>query len=130
MAISKQTRKLVYAKYKGRCAYCGKEITVNQMQIDHLIPLRRNTTQEEIDRFNRNNVEHIEKGTNELSNLMPACSSCNAAKGEMTVNKFRQTIQQCAKSIMKGVESKLSVAYGLVEYHPHPVKFYFETKHI
>lgn len=119
-------RRQVYAKYGGHCAYCGKAITIRQMQINHFIPLRRKTSQDAIDRFNRNNVQQVKKGTNDLSNLMPACEICNAMKGEMTIEKFRQTIQTIGKNTLKGTNAKISIAYGLVEYHPHPVTFYFE----
>ncbi len=27
-------RKSVYEKFDGRCAYCGREITIKQMQVD------------------------------------------------------------------------------------------------
>ena len=38
MAISKAKRELVYNKYNGRCAYCGREIAYKNMQVDHFIP--------------------------------------------------------------------------------------------
>ena len=38
MAISKETRHKVYAKYNGRCAYCGRWIEYKDMQVDHFIP--------------------------------------------------------------------------------------------
>lgn len=124
--MDENLRKQVFAKYNGHCAYCGKAITIRQMQIDHFVPLRRRTSQEAIDRFNRNNVQQIKKGTNDLSNLMPACEICNTVKGEKTLDKFRQIIQTIGKDTLKGKNAKLSLAYGLVEYHPHSVKFYFE----
>lgn len=34
--ISKRIRELVYAKYNGHCAYCGSEITLKDMQVDHI----------------------------------------------------------------------------------------------
>ena len=38
IAINKKTRELVYKKYDGHCAYCGKEIEIKDMQVDHMYP--------------------------------------------------------------------------------------------
>lgn len=35
MAISKKTRVAVYKKFDGHCAYCGRRIAYNDMQVDH-----------------------------------------------------------------------------------------------
>lgn len=34
--INKKTRKLVFNKYNGHCAYCGCELTMKTMQVDHI----------------------------------------------------------------------------------------------
>ena len=34
--ISKQQREAVFNKYGGRCAYCGCELTLRTMQVDHI----------------------------------------------------------------------------------------------
>lgn len=34
MSISKKTRIAVYKKYDGHCAYCGRHIAYNDMQVD------------------------------------------------------------------------------------------------
>ena len=34
-------RKEVYEKYNGKCAYCGCDISIKDMQIDPLVPLYR-----------------------------------------------------------------------------------------
>ena len=39
-AISKSTRTTVYLMYNGHCAYCGRQIDLKDMQIDHAKPLR------------------------------------------------------------------------------------------
>jgi 5-methylcytosine-specific restriction endonuclease McrA len=41
----KINREEVYNKCSGHCAYCGKEITIKQMQVDHIKPLYRNDFQ-------------------------------------------------------------------------------------
>lgn len=37
---TKAIRQAVYAKFGGKCAYCGREIAYKDMQVDHFIPKR------------------------------------------------------------------------------------------
>ena len=39
--MNKSDREKVYDKYSGHCAYCGKPITLQSMQVDHIIPKAR-----------------------------------------------------------------------------------------
>lgn len=34
--IPKKTRELVLNKYGGKCAYCGCDLTLSTMQVDHI----------------------------------------------------------------------------------------------
>ena len=61
----------VYAKCNAKCAICGKYLKFSKMTIDHITPLSRG-------------------GTNEISNLQAACSTCNKSKGDMTLDEFYQ----------------------------------------
>ena len=38
--MTKDKRITVYDKYDGHCAYCGREIGLQDMQIDHIKPKR------------------------------------------------------------------------------------------
>ena len=78
MAFSKETRQEVYAKYKGKCAYCGREIAYKDMQVDHFVAKRG---------WN-------ESGCDDISNLMPACRMCNHYKRANTLETFRRYIQE------------------------------------
>ena len=51
--MKKEERKIVYDKYNGHCAYCGKKIDYKEMQVDHLIPKRTGTLEQE----NNDNIE-------------------------------------------------------------------------
>jgi 5-methylcytosine-specific restriction endonuclease McrA len=44
-----------------RCTYCGEQSDVNDLEMDHIVPLRRG-------------------GPHRLSNITPACGSCNLSK--------------------------------------------------
>lgn len=115
--ISKRERQQVHEKYRGHCAYCGAEISVTQMQVDHLIPM------EFYDTYKAEGID-----LDQMDNFMPACRSCNNYKSTYTLEKFRKAIERWPEVLMRdNVTYRNAVRYGLVIPKPHPVKFYFET---
>ena len=119
--MTRKLRERVYVKCGGHCAYCGREITMKEMQGDHLTPLYRNDTADALA------MDGIKKGTDDFSNLMPSCRACNFRKGTLPVEKFRQEIRsQCDRAIERSFQVRMSLAYGLLEHHDHEIKFYFE----
>jgi len=56
-----ETRKVVWEKTNGRCYYCGIRLTPFNFHVDHETPLSKG-------------------GSNEINNLLPACSVCNLEK--------------------------------------------------
>ncbi len=118
MAISKKIRTLVYNKYHGHCAYCGKEIAYKDMQIDHVIPLWRGW---------EDSWSKYAKGTDDLPNLMPACRACNFRKGVYSIEQFREELVRQRDGIVKrSFQVRQSIDYGLLEVVSKPIKFYFE----
>lgn len=142
----KRIRELVYQKYGGHCAYCGKKIGMKDMQIDHFVPILRGWSDEYINAENsRENYElwakifkqegkpipayeeyKIVRGMDELSNYMPACRACNFRKGTMDIENFRKEVGLQAERLMQTFQGRMSAAYGLITYTPHKVEFYFE----
>jgi 5-methylcytosine-specific restriction endonuclease McrA len=117
----KELRKKVYDKYRGHCAYCGKEIAIEDMQMDHIKPRWHNVTRNELDGLG------IEKGTDDIENLYPSCRRCNFRKGTMDIEQFRKEIGlQCKRIMNLSFQVKQSIDYGLLEYHNRPIVFYFE----
>ena len=57
--------------HAGHCAYCG---STERIEADHRIPLYRG-------------------GSNELSNILPACRHCNRRKHRRTEEEFRALLQ-------------------------------------
>lgn len=55
------------AAFGGRCAYCQRSDV--RLERDHVIAL-------------------IEGGTNDITNILPACRSCNSSKGRRTAAEF------------------------------------------
>lgn len=110
MSISKKTRQKVYEKYKGKCAYCGREIKYKDMQVDHFIAKRA----------------YGEEGTDDISNLMPACRMCNHYKRANPLELFRTYIQEIPRKLRNNYIYKVGVAYGNVIENEKPIEFYFE----
>lgn len=112
MAISKAKREAVYKKYDGHCAYCGKEIEYKDMQVDHFLPLKAWGIED--------------AGTDDLSNLMPACRTCNHYKRANSLETFRRYIYEIPKKLRTNYIYKVGLIYGNVSDIEKPIKFYFE----
>jgi len=114
-------RKRVLNKFGSRCGYCGSEIDITSMQIDHIIPIYRNSSNEELKRMN------VVRGTNEYSNLMPSCKKCNNYKKTMSVETFRNEMQKQVERLRKYSSNyHFAKSFGLVEETNKQVVFYFE----
>lgn len=119
MSFTKNIRERVYSKYGGRCAYCGERIDIKDMQVDHFIPVERNRP----DSWLRH-----PRGTDEISNLMPSCRSCNFRKGMSDIEQFRENLQHGIVCCQRDFTYRMMVRYGLVKEIPHRIVFYFEKE--
>ena len=125
MTNNKQSskRQIVYAKCNGHCAYCGNEIPLNKMQIDHIEP-RWHT-------FNPLDAEkhQIKKGSNDINNLNPSCARCNKWKSTYTLEKFREVVQTSLMRLIRDTPNyRLAKDFGLLIETNIEVKFYFEQQ--
>ena len=108
--FSSAEREAVYKKMGGHCAYCGQEITLHEMQIDHVIPIKQS-------------------GLNTMDNLLPACRSCNHYKHTMPVERFRAMLERELEILEKNsVAYRNAVRFGLVIPAPHKIVFFFEKE--
>ncbi len=64
-----RTTKLLSATGR-RCWYCGLKLTKKTMTKDHVIP-------------------RVDGGRDALANLVACCKACNAAKGRMDLEEYR-----------------------------------------
>ena len=106
-SLSKNMRREVYEMYGGHCAYCGREIDIKDMQVDHVQSVYLG-------------------GEDERSNYRPACRSCNFYKSTMSVDGLREQLGLIAGRLEKLFIFRLALAYGLIQLTGRPVKFYFE----
>lgn len=117
--ISASDRMAVYKKCGGHCAYCGKPIKYEEMQVDHV----------------ESHYRHM--GKDEIGNYLPACRDCNGLKSDYLLEEFRdKLIPDCAKkSSMGGMcfrrqdtrSARIAKAYGLDKNPKKKIVFYFET---
>ena len=113
--MKKSERLIVFNKFDGHCAYCGKKIEYKDMQVDHIRPQREK-------------VEALVEGEDidDISNLNPSCRRCNHYKRSMNLEAFRDYIKTLHERIMKDYIVKVGQDYGIVELKPFDGKFYFE----
>ena len=107
--IPKQERRRIFAKTKGRCAYCGTDLHGEKWTVDHIVPLANG-------------------GTNDECNMFAACKSCNHRKGTSSLESFRKQVGQFLTVLERdSVTYRNAVRYGLVTPNPRKViTFYFE----
>lgn len=108
--LTPSERRTIYNLTGGRCAYCGTRIAFDDMQVDHVVPLRKG-------------------GVDTIDNMLPACRSCNHYKSTLTVEQLGKAIERMPEVLMRdSVTYKNAVRFGLVRPTPHPVTFYFEEQ--
>lgn len=124
----KINRQEVYNKCGGHCAYCGEEITLKQMQVDHIIPV--SSYQEYIKKkigipdF----LLHLtEIDVNHIDNLFPTCRVCNKWKSFHYLELFRKEISEQVRRLNDYSSNyRMAKRYGQVNETIQPIVFYFE----
>ena len=106
--MKKEERNIVFDKYSGHCAYCGKEITIDVMQVDHIEPLHNG-------------------GEDSIENKNPSCKSCNHYKRGYGLEGFRKYMMKLHERIIKDYISRVANDYGIINITPFSGKFYFEN---
>jgi 5-methylcytosine-specific restriction endonuclease McrA len=117
--MNKETRKFIHEKYNGHCAYCGKKITIKEMQVDHLVSKLIFSL--------KSNFIYTDKELNDIDNLMPSCRVCNKWKSCHSVEQFRFEIESQLDRLNEYSSNfRLAKKYGLVEEKQQSILFYFE----
>ena len=123
--IKSETKLKVFEKYDCKCAYCGVEITIDKMHIDHINPKYRGWNQSELDRYG------LVKGRDTLDNYNPSCASCNISKSTFTIEKWREQIKLKVERIRKeSTNFRLLERFNIIEVKDIDVKFYFEEREV
>lgn len=62
-------KKCLIEEWGNECAYCGYKQKHKELTLDHIISIAK-------------------QGTDDYSNLLPACRSCNLSKGNKSVRQW------------------------------------------
>ena len=104
------TRRDIYNKYNGHCAYCGKKIDFDDLSIDHLIAVSKG-------------------GTDDVENLIPCCYLCNHQKDSMSVEEFRTYLENITSILDDQKPYRIALLYKKITVvKKKPVVFYFEQR--
>jgi len=125
----KINRNQVYVKYKGHCAYCGEEINIKDMQVDHIIPKRNFETSIKNNFRIPSFLKHLTlDDMNHIDNLNPTCRVCNNWKGSHYLELFRSEISEQVKRLNERSSNyRMAKKYGQLKETIKPIVFYFET---
>ncbi len=120
--ISKALRLQVYEKYDGHCAYCGKPLKPEEMQVDHIYPYGR------VDYGDPKAMQMVDDGSmNAIENLMPACRACNFYKSMDNIEGFRRRLlTELEHTCRATFQTRLAMQYGMITYTAWSGEFYFE----
>lgn len=105
--MTKINRDAVYKKFFGHCAYCGKQIGIKDMQVDHFKPKRQG-------------------GTDGIDNLMPSCRRCNHYKRAESLENYRTMLMDMKRKVLDTYLGRVAQDYGMVEWKGWDGKFFFE----
>ena len=108
-------REAAYKKYDGHCAYCGVEIDIKDMQVDHFWPQFLAYYQPDLD-------------GNRPENLMPSCRKCNICKHAWRPEEFRKEMALQVSRLRKNAQFDRALRFGQIEITEKPIVFYFETR--
>ncbi len=119
--MKKDIRVKVWNKYDCKCAYCGKDLEYKQMQVDHIVPVYRGTSDEGMQAMKAN------RGSEDIENYNPSCARCNRWKSTLTVEKFRKEIEkQTARLQRDSSNYRMAIDFGIIKETESKVEFYFE----
>jgi len=118
---SKINRQQVYEKCGGHCGYCGDEITIKEMQVDHIVS-QFHFKMKMHKKYTSND------DANDINNLMPSCRVCNKWKSSHSLEQFRKEISLQIKRLNEyNANYRFAKKYNLIEEKPHRIVFFFET---
>ena len=83
-------------KTNGLCTYCGTELTLESLTVDHIIPIFRG-------------------GENDLDNLVPACWDCNTLKASMTLEEFNTINESRRESARKKIGISFRAIVSIIQ---------------
>lgn len=87
-----QLRHLIYVSYGTSCKYCGRKLDINNLVIDHIIPISKG-------------------GSSNIDNLQIICKTSNSMKGSLDEHNFEMLLEwlnAAPEELKKDVSIRLS----------------------
>ena len=91
--LTKAKRQAVYDKCGGHCAYCGCELELKDMQVDHIVPMARC--------FDYHREHKTAEEVDVMENYLPTCRSCNHYKSSLSIERFRMCVERFPSVLMR-----------------------------
>jgi 5-methylcytosine-specific restriction endonuclease McrA len=123
VTLSKADRATLFAKFGGRCAYCGAGLGA-RWHADHFEPLHRQPPLGGM----RRAPDFPER--DQVENFMPSCGPCNIDKATYSLEAWRQKLARGPDVMAANYATyRHSVRFGLVTVNAGaPVVFFFERQ--
>jgi len=121
MKLTRQLMGEVFNKTAGHCGYCGIQLNpFERWHTDHIVPVSKG-------------------GSDELSNLIPACAHCNLSKNSLSVAEYKRAVKEQAARLIYDIdltllprETRDTILEGLNTVNTliqeAEILFYFEVK--
>jgi hypothetical protein len=128
MKLSKSQRAALRNKFGGLCAYCGAPLG-DRWHADHIEPVERKLE------FVREGYSTRMRATGDVhrperdcfENLNPACAPCNIDKHAMSLEGWRQKLQNAPGVLSRNQPTyRHAIRFGLVQETGSTIAFYFE----
>lgn len=108
--LTKAERQTVYNKCGGHCAYCGCDLAYKDMQADHVKALHT-------------------CGADDISNMLPACRSCNHYKSTLGLDDFRVYLAGLHNRMLRdNVNYRTLNRFGIIQQAKAEIQFFFEKE--
>ena len=88
--VSQNKRRGVFARDRGRCAYCGRLVPYDDFELDHKTPLSPRTPL-------------LESGNNDGDNLQVTCHYCNEDKADLTDDEYRDELRRRGRTVSRSI---------------------------
>ena len=127
MKLSKRQRESLKGKFLSRCAYCGDDLGT-RWHADQLEPVQRRTTSQRGKGFVPTGmVDWPERDC--FENLMPACPPCNIDKHTMSLEGWRQKLENGPLVLHRNSPTyRHSIRFSLLAETGAAVVFHFEKQ--
>jgi 5-methylcytosine-specific restriction endonuclease McrA len=100
------SRNTMYDEYKGKCCYCGTQMSRSEMTIEHIIPSSKG-------------------GLSDWKNCLPCCLRCNGTKGDKTYQEvgfklqYKPRIPVTSELVTKSLLIKIGGSLPTEDWRPY-----------